>query len=63
MTNVDVRAAAMREGVRFWEIADYMGVSAETISRKLRKELSEAEKEKIFKIIKDIKKEGLNHGA
>ncbi len=55
--NVDVRRAAAKAGVRLWEVAEQLGTSDSNFSRKLRKELTEAEKEKIFDIIERLKKE------
>ncbi|MCD7821782.1 MAG: hypothetical protein LUG64_06195 [Clostridiales bacterium] len=55
--NVDVRRAAAEAGVRLWEVAERLGTSDSNFSRKLRKELSEAEKDKIFDIIERLKKE------
>lgn len=57
MTNKDVREAAKTSGVLLWQIADALGIADATFSRKLRKELSEAEKAKIFDIIERLKKE------
>lgn len=57
MTNKDVREAAKTSGVLLWQIADALGIADATFSRKLRKELTEAEKEKIFDIIERLKKE------
>lgn len=42
---------AKQNGVRMWMIADALGIADTTFCRKLRKELSPSEKEKIFSII------------
>lgn len=52
--NSDIRQAAFSSGVYLWEIAEAMGVTDGTFSRKLRRELDE--KEEILKIIKTISK-------
>ena len=39
MKNSDVRVCAIEHGVRMWELADQLGISPETLSRKLRREL------------------------
>lgn len=55
--NVDIRRAAAGAGVRLWQIADALGIMDTTFSRKLRKELSQEEKAKIFDIIKKLSEE------
>lgn len=52
--NLDIRATVKSKGVRFWEIADKLGIQDSGLSRKLRKELPQAEKEAIFKAIDEI---------
>jgi hypothetical protein len=49
--NIDVRKAIKNAGVKYWEIADSLGMYDGNFSRKLRKELSQQEKNEIFKII------------
>lgn len=49
--NYDVRQMAKERGVHLWEIADELGYADATFSRKLRHELPEAEKKKVFEII------------
>ena len=51
MRNIEIRVRAKERGVFLWEIASAMGVSDMTITRKLRKELSTAEKEKLMEVI------------
>lgn len=55
MSNTEIRRKAKENGVHLWRIADALGITDGNFSRKLRKELSEAEKEQIFKIIDDLK--------
>lgn len=55
--NLDIRAAAKGAGVKLWEIADHLKISEPSITRKLRHELPQAEKERIFSIIEEIAKE------
>ena len=45
------------DGVRLWQIAEALGIADCSLSRKLRKELPEDEKQKIFGIIKTLSKE------
>lgn len=55
MKNIDIRMEAQRAGVKLWQIADELGLSDCNFSRKLRKELPDAEKEKIRQIIVRLK--------
>ncbi len=52
--NNDIREHAKNNGVYLWEVADCMGIVDSALSRKLRKELSAAEKKRIFDIIDTI---------
>lgn len=44
-------------GVKLWQIADALGIADCSLSRKLRKELPQEEKEKIFSIIQRLSRE------
>lgn len=55
MKNIAVRMDAQKAGVKLWQIADELGLSDCNFSRKLRKELPDAEKEKIRQIIVRLK--------
>jgi len=57
MSNTDIKNEVKQSGVYLWQIADRLGINDGNFSRKLRKELSEAEKERIRSIIKDLKAE------
>lgn len=57
MTNQDIRRTAAAAGVKLWQIADALGIADCSLSRKLRKELSQEEKDKIFSIIKQLSQE------
>lgn len=52
--NLELRAAAKKTGVRLWELADSLGISDGMLSRKLRKELTASENEKMIRLINDI---------
>lgn len=56
--NCDIRDAASKNGVKLWQIATQLNISDGNFSRKLRKEFSEAEKERIFEIINRLAQEG-----
>lgn len=40
-----------------WELADHFGISEPTVTRKLRRELPQGEKQRIFSAIEEIAKE------
>lgn len=51
MSNKDIRAAAKEAGVFLWQIAAMYGISDGNFSRKLRREFTAEEKERILGII------------
>ena len=57
MFNQDIPRMAAGNGVRLWQIAEALGIADCSLSRKMRKELSQNEKEKIVRIIREISKE------
>lgn len=52
--NNEIKANAKEKGVLLWELADKLGIADTTLSRKLRRELSPDEKQRIFSIIDEI---------
>lgn len=56
--NIKIREKARSNGVRLWQIADALGIQESAFSKKLRKELSEEDQEKIMSIIDDLSKGG-----
>lgn len=54
LANTDIRTTAKENGVRFWEIAEHLKISEPTMTRKLRRELPDSEKQEIFKIIDEL---------
>lgn len=58
MANDIVRKALKEKGLKQWELAEMLGISEQTICRRMRKELPLDEQERILSIIKDHKKEG-----
>ena len=56
--NDDIRSRARKSKVCFWQIADALGISEATITRKLRRELPDAERDKILTIIETLAAEG-----
>ena len=57
MGNLDIRQIAKERKVCLWQIAERLGISEPTMTRRLRCELPEAEKEKIFAIIEKVAEE------
>lgn len=62
MQNRDVRVAAITAGVPLWKVAEKLGIADTSLSRKLRRELSPEEKERIFGIIESLGKEADGNG-
>ncbi|MDE7389367.1 MAG: hypothetical protein K2M82_00250 [Lachnospiraceae bacterium] len=60
LANTDIRTMAKEKGVRIWEVAEIMKISDPTMTRKLRKELPDTEKQRIFTIIDEIAAEKEN---
>ena len=54
LANTDVRTTAKEKGVRLWEVAEHLKISDPTMTRKLRKELPDSEKQEIIKIIDEL---------
>ncbi len=55
MANQDIRAEVKSAGLRFWQIADKLGINDGNFSRKLRHELPDKEKDRIRDIIAELK--------
>ena len=54
MKNREIREYAKAHRTPLWEIADFIGVSEPTMTRKLRHELPEGEKQRVMEAIKQI---------
>ena len=54
LKNQEIRTHAKINGVRLYEIADALFISEPTMTSKLRHELKQDEKDRIFKIIDEI---------
>ena len=52
--NEDVRRYASDNAVLLWQIADGLGIADATLSRRLRKELPQDMKQRIFNIVDKI---------
>ncbi len=53
MANEDIRKAISEAKVKYWQVADALGMSDGGFSRKLRDELSTEDKERVFQAIKE----------
>ena len=60
MQNLDLRKSAKAAGIPLWRIADAIGVSEPTMTRKLRHELPGNEKKQLLDLIKQLAREGEN---
>lgn len=60
MANSEIKEKAKQSGVRLWQVADKLGITDGMLSRKLRKELPEAEKNNILQIIDNLKEAAVN---
>ena len=52
--NFDIKAEAMRNGVKLYQIAQKLGMSESAFNRRMRGELTQADRERFFKAIKEI---------
>lgn len=55
MNNLEIRQAMKERRLFNYELAEMLGISEFTLSRKLRKELPEDEKERILDVIRNGK--------
>ena len=56
MKNQDIRLAARGAGIPLWKLAETLGISEPTMTRKLRHELPDDEKAHIMEIIHQLAK-------
>ena len=59
MKNQDIRKAVQEAGLKLWQIAEKFGMQDSNFSRKLWHELSQTDKQRIYGIIEELKKEEL----
>ena len=62
LENAAIRTRAKEKGVRLWELAEIMGISEPTITRRLRRELPAEQQEKMLALIDEIAAEKKNAG-
>lgn len=54
MTNKEIRESAKQSGVSLWQIANELGISEPTMTRKLRFELEPEDKAHVIRIIEKL---------
>lgn len=57
MKNIEIRRAAAMYGLRLWQVAEAVGLNDSAFSRKLRRELSPEDKERVLAAIEELAKE------
>ena len=60
MENLDIRSKLREAKLYQWQLAEGMKIAEQTLVRKLRRELPEEEKQKIFAIIEKLATENNN---
>lgn len=53
--NQDIKNAIYMNGLRHWQVADALGINEATLSRKLRHEIPDDEKNRLLEIIGHMK--------
>lgn len=54
MKNIEIRNEAAKNGLRLWEVAEALGITDSTFSRKLRRELPSEQRDHILRMIGKI---------
>ena len=57
MNGAEIRQRIISAGLKIWQVADKFGCTDGNFSRKLRKEFSADDTEKVLNIIKELKAE------
>ena len=60
MANETIRRQARAEGIPFWLIAKRLSISEPTMTRRMREEMPEEEKQRVLSIIREISQEARN---
>lgn len=60
LANTKIRTTAKEKGIRLWEVANALGISEPTMTRKLRTELPLNEQQNILGIIDELAEEKEN---
>ena len=60
VANADIKYYAMQRGVKLWQLAKKLGYKHEnSLSRKMREELTKEEKERYYKAIDEVAEGGV----
>ena len=54
MENIEIRHEAEKNGLKLWEVAEALGITDSTFSRKLRRELPSEQRDHILRMIGKI---------
>ena len=57
MVNSEIRSKARSAGLHLWQVAYHLGMSDSSFSRKLRRELTETDRERVLQAIEELKQE------
>lgn len=60
MKGAEIKNRILAAGLKLWQVADKFGCTDGNFSRKLRKDFSEADTEKVLSIIAELKAEAKN---
>jgi chromosome segregation and condensation protein ScpB len=63
VANQDIRLLAAGAGVKLWQIAEALGIADCSLSRKLRRELDEKQKQEMISIIKRLEETSNDYRA
>ena len=61
--NLDVKTYAMRRGVKLYQIPYHLGIGESTFNRKMRGNLSDADRQCFLKAIDEISNEAKNNSG
>ena len=57
MTGAEVRQMILESGVRLWKVADTLGITDNSFSRRLRHDFTNEEVEQVRQIVKELQAE------
>ena len=62
MTGTEIKQRILDANLKIWQVAYAFGITDGNFSRKLRKNFSEADTEKVLRIIEELKQKVLDKG-
>lgn len=60
MNNKELKQIITTNGLYLWQVAEALGITDSTFSRKLRKELTDDEKNNILRIVEELREAAVN---